>query len=73
MEVEVKVVMEVVKVVQVVVVPPDVVQGVYGGAEAAVQAEDLAVHQRGQRQVVEQVGEVPADLCKIYSWIYFMD
>ena len=49
------------------------VKSVYAGTEAAVQAEDLAVHQRGQRQVVEQVGEVPADLCKIYKWIYVMD
>ena len=39
---------------------PDVVEGVDTGAESAVQAEDLAVHQGGQGEVVEQVGEVPA-------------
>ena len=36
----------------------DVVQAVDAGTEAAVQAEDLTVHQRRQRQIVEQVGEV---------------
>lgn len=36
----------------------DVVEGVDGGAESAVQAEDLPVHQRGQGQKVEQVGEM---------------
>lgn len=37
---------------------PDVVQRVDAGTEAAVQTEDLAVHQRRQGQVVEQIREV---------------
>jgi hypothetical protein len=41
---------------------PDVVQGVDGGREAAVQAKDLPVHQRGQREIVDQVREVVPDL-----------
>lgn len=36
----------------------DVIERVDGRAEATVQAEYLAVHQRGQRQEVEQIGEV---------------
>lgn len=36
----------------------DLVECVDGRREAAVQAEDLVVDQRGKRQVVEQVGEV---------------
>ena len=36
----------------------DVVQGVDAGGEAAVETEDLAVHQRREGQVVKQVGEV---------------
>ena len=38
---------------------PDVVKSVYAGTEAAVQAEDLAIHKGGQGKVVEQVGEIP--------------
>lgn len=37
---------------------PDVVQSVNAGGEAAVQTEDLAVHQRREGQVVKQVSEV---------------
>ena len=37
---------------------PDVVEGVDGGAETPVEAKDLAVDQRRQRQVVEQIREV---------------
>ena len=37
---------------------PDVVKGVDGGAETPVEAKDLAVDQRRQRQVVEQIREV---------------
>ena len=37
---------------------PDVVEGVDGGAETPVEAEDLPVHQSRQRQVVEQIREV---------------
>ena len=37
---------------------PDVVQRVDAGGEAAVQTEDLAVHQRCERQVVKQVSEI---------------
>ena len=37
---------------------PDVVEGVDGGAEAAVEAEDLPVDERREGQVVEEVGEV---------------
>ena len=33
----------------------DVVEGVDAGGEAAMEAEDLAVHQRGQGQVVKQI------------------
>ena len=33
----------------------DVVQGVDGGAEAAVEAEDLAVDEGGQGEIVEEV------------------
>ena len=36
----------------------DVVEGVDARGQAAVQTEDLVVDQRGQGQVVEQVGEV---------------
>lgn len=36
----------------------DVVQGIDGGAETTMQAEDLTVNQRGEGQEVEQVGEV---------------
>jgi len=37
---------------------PDVVEGVDGGAETPVEAEDLPVNQSRQRQVVEQIREV---------------
>jgi len=37
---------------------PDVVQRVDAGGEAAVQTEDLAVHQRREGQVVKQVSEI---------------
>jgi len=37
---------------------PDVVQGVDAGREAAVQTEDLAVHQRREGKVIKQVGEI---------------
>jgi len=37
---------------------PDVVEGVDGGTETPVEAEDLAVDQRRQRQVIEQIREV---------------
>ena len=37
---------------------PDVVEGVDGGAETPVEAKDLAVDQRRQRQVIEQIREV---------------
>ena len=37
---------------------PDVVQGVDAGREAAVQTEDLAVHQRREGQIVKQVSEI---------------
>lgn len=36
----------------------DVVERIDGGAEPTVQAEYLAVHQRGERQEVEQIREV---------------
>ena len=36
----------------------DVVQGVDAGGEAAMQTEDLAVHQRRKGKVVKQVGEI---------------
>lgn len=37
---------------------PDVVERVDAGREAAVQAEDLVVDERGEGEVVEEVGEV---------------
>ena len=37
---------------------PDVVERVDAGREAAVEAEDLVVDQRGEGEVVEEVGEV---------------
>ena len=37
---------------------PDVVEGVDGGTETPMEAKDLAVNQRRQRQVVEQIREV---------------
>ena len=41
---------------------PDVVEAVDAGAEAAVQAEDLAAHHRAQREKVEQILERIGDL-----------
>ncbi len=41
----------------------NVVERVDAGAEAAVQAKDLPVHQGGEGQVVEQVGEVLPHVC----------
>ena len=37
---------------------PDVVEGVYRGGQAAVQAEDLTVHKGCQWEIIKQVGEV---------------
>lgn len=37
---------------------PDVVEGVDARGEAAVKAEDLVVDEGGEREVVEQVGEI---------------
>jgi len=42
---------------------PDMVQSVNAGGEAAVQTEDLAVHQRREGQVVKQVREVFPNVC----------
>ena len=41
----------------------DVVQGIDGWGETAVEAEDLVVDEGGERQVVEEVGEVLPDVC----------
>ncbi len=40
----------------------DVIQRVDAGTEATVEAKDLPVNQGGQRQVVEQVGEILPDV-----------
>lgn len=36
----------------------NVIQGIYGGTEAAVKTEYLPINQRRQRQIVEQISEM---------------
>lgn len=37
---------------------PDLVEGVDGGRETAVEAEDLVLDERGEGEEIEQIGEV---------------